>query len=292
MLDDLDNEVVEFVANYAGAAQFDLMKRVWAICESYNLEGWDDSYEQLMNTVNVRESVETLMSMFACATAQLTKILDYHRIQLTDDCPLHVMVSLCEGLSSLATCDMSEEICAICEDTDEPVGRFCEIMGLVSELREADMLTYISNVDEDLFVDIQETVTTNASHGPAEEPEVIHHEVVSRYVSSITALREAIKPLVSERMEFFLESGIPLGLEFETYLSLISADLNIDYKNATQVEYLCIDLLYCAFMSSNGNGNPVNVIEKNIETITDDVQKGLIVNLKIKNLMRKLQNGH
>jgi hypothetical protein len=45
-------------------------------------------------------------------------------------------------------------------------------------------------------------------------------------------------------------------------------------------------------MSSNGNGNPVNVIEKNIETITDDVQKGLIVNLKIKNPMRKLQNGH
>lgn len=274
----MDEIVSEFINAYAGPEVLYTFQKGWKVLEEFEYPHWQDPYVEEMMVAGNRESITTLSQMRHTLNEQLRGIADAHGILLEPGCTTETLVGMLEGFLLLPDYEDRDAIIDICEDDDVAEDRFCELMELVTALKQVDLMACVSRVDPDFFLGVLDSL-------PKVSMETTETTSNVNYANNIVVLREVIAPLELV-MDEFIAAGMPLGLEFEPYIKLLLSKVKTDFTSPAQVTSLSADILACALISSDGVVNPPAIIQKAMGDITGDVRQGLLVDIQVKKLLK------
>ena len=99
-------------------------------------------------------------------------------------------------------------------------------------------------------------------------------------------IRDLKQNIILQQHITVFKSQWNVGYDFNVYLTIIGRDLE-DMSVITAAH----ELIGCALISADGNGNPIGIISKNIDNYISDMDKITKINIEITNIILKLQRN-
>jgi hypothetical protein len=219
---------------------------------------------------------EMLLNVAAILRTGGNRVLDLFEVEVSDEMPWPMLISLVHALASFGPSDNYEDLDAIIKDSASSDETFCDLLEHLTEFSAIEYLPYIVKVSDNLIKTFEEKIDSFLQ--TQERPDDISSNVRER----INLYRRAKNNEFADRLD---QDGISVGTSMESLYTQYT-----DHLLSISVEGAVKDLLYMSLYSGLDEEAIGDEASHYIEDLYPDVENNQRANISLRRELAALES--
>lgn len=244
------------------------------------LPNYQDGYLDLLMLADTIELSELIDNIRLLTLNLQSDILKAHEVVLIEDVTIQIQTIFINAILDIQEYDDIPTLLKTASLDLNPNEVLAELVSLVSHKDASELLADIYIVSDAFIMSVKEF----CNNTPDSDINIDNNDN-QKYIDAFNKFTTIIDVGNLEIVKL-LNNAMDVGYDFNVYLTIIGRDLE-DMSVITAAH----ELIGCALISADGNGNPIGIISKNIDNYISDMDKITKINIEITNIILKLQRN-